>query len=152
MKIRALLASALLLASVPAVADQTGQIRLSAAIGNDIVQIIEDGPQAIRIAVNDKTILDERKSQAITLVDVFNLKERWLVLFQQTSGGDDCPASYRILDLSEGKASISFPFGTCSAEPKTSAADGMLTVSMPGKAGQGEAAWTYGGGSLFRSK
>jgi hypothetical protein len=149
MKFLAILAPALFLAALPV---QASEIRLSAAIGNNLVQIIEDEPKAIRVTVNDKTVLEERKSQTIGLVDVYTTKERWFVLLRQTSGDSACPVSYRILDLPAGAPSVSFPFGSCSEDLEVGIADETMTVSMPVKAGTGKAAWTYAEGKLFRSR
>lgn len=143
------IAAALLLAALPATA---AEVRLSAAVGDSLVQIVEDAPQAIRVTVNEKTVLDERRSQAVGLVNVYNAKQRWLLLLRQTSADASCPVSYRILDLGTETPSVSFPFGSCSEELEVAVEEGMLTVSMPGKATGTKSAWTYADGTLFRSR
>lgn len=151
-----------LMAGVAAVAAgeaRAADILLSAAVGNETVQLVQAAPKVMQIVVNDKVVHEDRDGATFAFVNAYNLQGRWLVLLRQSAEGG-CAARFRVLDLSEAKPSVSLPFGTCSAAPEVATADRILTVSMPvtdareagtkGAAAKGIAAWNYQEGTLVR--
>lgn len=133
---------------------RAGDVLLSAAVGNETVQLVELSPKVMQVVVNEKVVYEDRDGASFAFVNAYNLQGRWLVLLQQ-SAGEGCAARYRVLDLSGPKPSVSLPFGTCSNAPEIALADRALTVSMPlpdakGAAGKGSAAWSYQDGQLVR--
>jgi len=128
------------------------EVRLTAAIGNEIVQLVEAAPKVNRVLVNERVVFEDRDSRSLSFVNAYNLQGRWLVLLQQNEDGGGCAARYRVLDLSGAQPSVSLPFGTCSDAPEVATTDRVLTVSMPVTEGKGTAAWSYMDGRLARVK
>lgn len=139
--------SAVLMAVGPAGA---ADVRLTAAIGNETLQLVEAGPKLNRVLVNERVVFEDRDSRSLSFVNAYNLQGRWLVLLQQNGDGGNCPARFRVLDLSGPQPSVSLPFGTCSDAPEIATAGRALTVSMPVTDGKGSAAWSYQDGRLAR--
>ncbi len=146
--------AAMLAASLLAGAGAAGaaEVRLKAAIGNEIVQLVEAGPAVFQVVVNDQVVFEDREGHAVAFVNAYNLQGRWLVLLRQSTDGGGCAARYRVLDLSGPKPGVSAPFGTCRDAAEIAAAGGVLTVSMPAAEGAGTAAWTYSDGRLARAR
>lgn len=154
-----LAATAMVFAGLAAGGAQAREVLLTAAIGNEVVQLVAPAPKVIQVLVNDTVVYEDRESASLAFVNAYNAQGRWLVLLQQNADGG-CAARYRVLDLAGPKPSVSLPFGTCSAAPEVSMKDRALTVSMPvtdGKAADGKsadskgtAAWTYQDGRLMR--
>lgn len=133
---------------------RAADILLSAAVGNETVQLVQAAPKVMQVVVNDKVVFEDRDGASFAFVNAYNLQGRWLVLLRQ-SAGNGCAARFRVLDLSAAKPSVSLPFGTCSTAPEVVTADRTLTVSMPvtdakGAAAKGTAAWNYQEGTLVR--
>ncbi|AWK88431.1 hypothetical protein DEW08_20370 [Azospirillum thermophilum] len=125
---------------------------LTAALGDEVLQLIEDQPKVTRIVVNEKTVFEDRESHTVAFYNAYQVQGRWMVLFQHEGDAKDCPARYRVLDLSGPAPRMSLPFGTCSKEPEVATADGVLTVSMPNPAGGPAASWTYRDGRISRTR
>lgn len=126
-------------------------VLVSAAIGNEVVQMIELGPKVIQVTVNDRVVYEDREGRTLSFVNAYNMEGRWLVLLQESVDGK-CAARYRVLDLGGAKPAVSLPFGTCSDAPKVELADRTLTVSLPGTDGKSTAAWNYRDGMLVRTR
>ena len=138
--------------AVRAANDQPGAaVLVSAAIGNEVVQMIEFGPKAIQVTVNDRVVYEDREGRTLSFVNAYNMEGHWLVLLQESVDGK-CAARYRVLDLGGAKPSVSLPFGTCSDSPKVELADRTLTVSLPASDGKSTAAWNYRDGTLVRMR
>ncbi|TWA64429.1 hypothetical protein FBZ82_110121 [Azospirillum brasilense] len=132
--------------------DRSGAVVLvSAAIGNEVVQMVELGPKVIQVTVNDRVVYEDREGRTVSFVNAYNMEGRWLVLLQESVDGK-CAARFRVLDLGGAKASVSLPFGTCSDAPKVEQADRTLTVSLPASDGKSTAAWNYRDGMLVRMR
>lgn len=149
-----LAATAAVFAALVAGGAQARDVLLTAAIGNEVVQLVAAAPKVTQVLVNDTMVYEDRESASLAFVNAYNAQGRWLVLLQQNTDGG-CAARYRVLDLSGPKPSVSLPFGTCSAAPEIAMKDRALTVSMPvtdgkSKDGKGTAAWTYQDGRLTR--
>ncbi|WP_448203286.1 hypothetical protein [Azospirillum sp. sgz302134] len=130
----------------------TGDVRVTAAVGNEVVQLVEPAPKVTQVVVNDRVVFEEHDGPALSFVNAYDVKGRWLVLLQQGAEGG-CAARYRVLDLSGAKPGVSPPFGTCSEAAEVATADRALTVSMPipgGAGGKATAAWSYLDGRLTR--
>ncbi|MBP2312557.1 hypothetical protein [Azospirillum soli] len=143
----AMVTTAGVMAVIPASA---ADVRLQAAIGNETLQLVEDGPKLNRVIVNERVVFEDRDSRSIAFVNAYNLQGRWLVLLQHNGDGGNCAARYRVLDLSGPQPSVSLPFGTCSDAPEVATAGQALTVSMPANDGKSTAAWSYQAGRLAR--
>lgn len=133
---------------------RAADILLSAAVGDETVQLVQAAPKVMQVVVNDKVVYEDRDGASFAFVNAYNLQGRWLVLLRQSADGG-CAARFRVLDLSAAKPSVSLPFGTCSTAPEVAMADRTLTVSMPvtdgkGAAAKGTAAWNYQEGMLVR--
>ena len=138
--------------AVRAANDQPGPaVLVSAAIGNEVVQMIELGPKVIQVTVNDRVVYEDREGRTLSFVNANNMEGHWLVLLQESVDGK-CAARYRVLDLGGAKPSVSLPFGTCSDSPKVELADRTLTVSLPASDGKSTAAWNYREGTLVRMR
>ncbi len=135
---------------VTAIPAGAADVRLQAAIGDETLQLVEDGPNLNRVVVNGRVVFEDRDSRSVAFVNAYNLQGRWLVLLQHNGDGGNCAARYRVLDLSGPQPSVSFPFGTCSDAPEVATAGQALTVSMPADDGKGTAAWSYQEGRLAR--
>jgi hypothetical protein len=72
-----------------------------------------------------------------------------LVLLRFPRKDKDCPARFRVADLTRGKdPKVSDEFGNCSGRPRASAASGGWKLAFP-KAGSAKArTWTYANGEL----
>ncbi|MBP2292030.1 hypothetical protein [Azospirillum rugosum] len=138
---------------------RAADILLSAAVGEETVQLVQAAPKVMQVVVNDKVVYEDRDGASFAFVNAYNLQGRWLVLLRQSADGG-CAARFRVLDLTAAKPTVSLPFGTCSEAPQVAMADRTLTVSMPvidgkgtdGKraAAKGTAAWNYQEGMLVR--
>ncbi|MCW2236414.1 hypothetical protein [Azospirillum canadense] len=133
---------------------RAADILLSAAVGDETVQLVQAAPKVMQVVVNDKVVYEDRDGASFAFVNAYNLQGRWLVLLRQSADGG-CAARFRVLDLSAAKPTVSLPFGTCSTAPEVAMADRTLTVSMPitdgkGAAAKGTAAWNYQEGMLVR--
>lgn len=132
--------------------DRSGAaVLVSAAIGNEVVQMVELGPKVIQVTVNDRVVYEDREGRTLSFVNAYNMEGRWLVLLQESVDGK-CAARFRVLDLGGAKPSVSLPFGTCSDAPKVEQADRTLTVSLPASDGKSTAAWNYRDGMLVRMR
>lgn len=126
--------------------------RLTAALGDVVVQLVDVAPKVTRVVVNDATVFEDRESTLISFVNAYTVQGRWMALLQADTGAEDCPTRFRILDLGAPKPSVSLPFGSCSDAAQVTAADSGLVVSMPVRSGTETAAWTYRDGRIARSR
>ncbi|AIB11232.1 hypothetical protein ABAZ39_04220 [Azospirillum argentinense] len=140
------------IATAQAADDRSGAaVLVSAAIGNEVVQMVELGPKVIQVTVNDRVVYEDREGRTLSFVNAYNMEGRWLVLLQESVDGK-CAARFRVLDLGGTKPSVSLPFGTCSDAPKVEQAERTLTVSLPASDGKSTAAWNYRDGMLVRMR
>ncbi|MBP2302488.1 hypothetical protein [Azospirillum picis] len=138
-----------MIAALPA---QAAEPRLTAALGNTILTMTDVGPKHVRVSVDDTPIFDDTESEALSFVGAYSLKDRWIALFQADSGTKDCPTRFRIIEIGGPKPVVSYPFGSCSDAAQVTIDGDTLTVSMPVPAGGGDAAWTYRGGRIARTR
>lgn len=122
--------------------------RIVAALGNEVLQLFEDAPSVTRIVVNDRTVFEDRDSKSVALINAYQVKGRWLAVFQHTSEAKDCPVRFRVLDLGNpvepdaateavkpgGKGGVKVaakpaaaPAGTARVEPRMSALFGTCS-------------------------
>lgn len=128
---------------------RAGEVRLTAAVGDAIVKLVETGPKVMQVLVNGRVVLEDHEGRSIGFINAYDTAGRWLVLLRQGVEGG-CPASYRVLDLSGPQPTVSLPFGTCGKSLEVASTAQALTVSMPLDGGKGDAAWTYQNGRVVR--
>lgn len=92
--------------------------------------------------VDDKIILPGNKAIPVegdfaSVVAAYESGPDALLLVQEAAGRA-CPAMYRVLTLSTGRATATPPFGTCSDIIYPQYESGRITVSMTGFVGEGE--------------
>ncbi len=131
---------------------QAEATRLTAALGDEVVKLVDVAPKVTRVIVNDAAVFEDHESTLVSFVNAYTIQGRWMALFQADSGNKDCPTRFRILDLGAPKPSMSLPFGSCSDAAQVATTDGVLTVSMPVPAGSETAAWTYRDGRIARTR
>ncbi|MBP2233011.1 hypothetical protein J2847_006346 [Azospirillum agricola] len=138
-----------LLCGMPA---RAAEPRLTAALGDTVVKLIDVGPKVTRVVVDESTVFEDRESTLVSFVNAYTVQGRWMALLQTDTGAKDCPTRFRVLDLGAPKPSLSLPFGSCSDAAQVSTADNALTVSMPVPKDGGTAAWTYRDGRVARTR
>jgi hypothetical protein len=126
--------------------------RLTAALGDEVFKLIDVAPKVTRVVVNDATVFEDRDSALVTFVNAYTINGHWMLLLKAESGAKDCPARFRVLELSAPKPRVSLPFGSCSDAAEVSTEGGVLTVSMPVPAATETAAWTYRDGRIGRTR
>ncbi|WP_298375273.1 hypothetical protein [Azospirillum sp.] len=126
--------------------------RLTAALGDAVFKLIDVAPKVTRVVVDDATVFEDRDSALVTFVNAYTIDGRWMLLLKAESGAKDCPARFRVLELSAPKPRVSLPFGSCSDTAEVSTDGGVLTVSMPVPAATETAAWTYRDGRVARTR
>ncbi len=131
---------------------QAAEPRLTAALGDVVVKLVDAGPKVTQVIVDDHTVFEDRESAKVSFVNAYTVQGRWMALLQADSDAKDCPTRFRILDLGAPKPSVSLPFGSCSDQAEVATSDGGLTVSMPVPTGTGTAAWVYSNGRVARSR
>lgn len=156
-RVRIGLFGASLLLALDAAPVPAAQVRLSAALGNETLQLVEDAPGINRVLVNGTTVFEDRSSRSIALVNAVQVQGRWLVILRHEGGGQDkgrdgCAAQYRVLDLAALKPAVSLPFGTCGEAVELATPGDVLTVSMPTPDGKATASWTYKDGRIARTR
>lgn len=144
------LASGLLMTA--GVAQAVEEPRLTAAFGEEVFKLIDVAPKVTRVVVNDATVLEDRDSALVTFVNAYTIDGRWMLLLKAESGAKDCPARFRIVELSTPKPHVSLPFGSCSDAAEVSTEGGVLTVAMPVPSATETAAWTYRDGRIGRTR
>ena len=133
-------------------AARAAEPRLTAALGDVVVKLVDVQPKVTQVIVNDATIFEDRESKLLSFVNAYTVDGRWMALLQSDTGAKDCPTRFRVLDLGAPTPSVSLPFGSCSDALQVTTADGALTVSMPVPPGSDTAAWTYRNGRIARSR
>ncbi len=133
-------------------ANAADEPRLTAALGDEVLKLIDLAPKGTKVLVNDATVLEDRDSALVSFVNAYTLDGRWLLLLKADSEAKDCPARFRVLELSAPKPRVSPPFGSCSDVAEVATDGGVMTVTMPVPASKDTAAWTYRDGRIARTR
>lgn len=132
---------------------QAVEPRLTAALGDVVLKLVDIEPKVTRVIVDDTVVFEDRESTSVTFVNAYTVQGRWMALLQADTGAKECPTRFRILDLGAPKPTVSLPFGSCSDAAQVATTDSALTVSMPVPPGTAAtAAWTYSNGRIARSR
>ena len=131
-----------------------GELRVMAALGDETLKLIEEGPRRTLVTINDNTVFEEREASIVKLVNALRLEGRWLVLLRLEGAGDNCAVKYRVLELGTEDAArgakMSLPFGSCQEATMLNTPDDRLELTMPTGEGDATAAWTYRDGQVVR--
>ncbi|MCW8088217.1 hypothetical protein OF850_21730 [Roseococcus sp. MDT2-1-1] len=84
---------------------------------------------------------------------VYPAGDRTFVLLTVASGGQVCPAKFRILEMGASGTAISPLFGSCSPNPRVAVAeDGRLRVQIPAWQRQPAQTVSFGDGALRQGR
>lgn len=133
-----------------------GELRVMAALGDETLRLIEEGPRRTLVTINERAVFEEREAPVLKLVNALKLEGRWLVLLRLDGMTEDCAVKYRVLELAADdpsrNARVSLPFGSCHEATMLDTPDNRLELTMPTGEGDATAAWTYRDGQVVRSR
>jgi hypothetical protein len=137
----------------PARKERTGgKVVKSVATGQGKLQIVRYGRGAsaeFAVLLGDRTLVDPEERPIEVAASQTAKGKAKLVLLRFPRKDKDCPARFRVADVTRGKdPTVSEEFGNCSARPRASATSGGWKLAFP-KAGSAKArTWTYANGEL----
>lgn len=129
-----------------------GKVVKSVATAQGKLQIVRYGSGAsaeYAVLLGGRTLVDpEERPIAVAASQTAKGKAK-LVLLKFPRKDKDCPARFRVADLTRGKdPRVSEEFGNCSARPRATATSGGWKLAFP-KAGTAKArTWTWANGEL----
>ncbi len=129
-----------------------GKVVKSVATAQGKLHIVRYGSGAsaeFAVLLGDRTLVDpEERPIAVAASQAAKGKAN-LVLLKFPRKDKDCPARFRVADLTRGKdPRVSDEFGNCSARPRASASSAGWKLAFP-KAGRAKAkTWLYSNGEL----
>jgi hypothetical protein len=129
-----------------------GKVVKSVATALGKLQIVRYGSGAsaeFAVLLGDRTLVDPEERPIDVAASQSAKGKAKLVLLRFPRKDKDCPARFRVADLTRGKdPKVSDEFGNCSGRPRASAASGGWKLAFP-KAGSAKArTWTYANGEL----
>jgi len=101
------------------------------------------------VTLGDRTLIEPEERPIEVATSQPARGQASLVLLRFPRKDKDCPARFRVADLTRGRdPKVSDEFGNCSARPKASAASGGWKLAFP-RAGSSKAkTWVYANGEL----
>ncbi len=129
-----------------------GKVVKSVATAHGKLQIVRYGSGAsaeFAVLLGDRTLVDPEERPINVAASQTAKGKAKLVLLRFPRKDKDCPARFRVADLTRGKdPKVSDEFGNCSGRPRASATSGGWKLAFP-KAGSAKArTWTYANGEL----